>query len=234
MQVILTGSAGYVGSKVRTALEAEGVKVIPVDINNPDAPINLRTLGSLRNLGISGDYKLIHLAFPLPGKVPSKKFKRFVFEVNTNLLNEISPLETLLISSTAVYGLDHSVNEYSKISPWEIYGKLKLDTESIFKKKFSNLTIFRPGTLIEANREGAMMSFIKLLQNGSFVVTPGKGVLVHPFTHTDDLVEAITKWALSENTGFSEYTLTAAEPITLHDISGITDKKIACIFQFQK
>jgi nucleoside-diphosphate-sugar epimerase len=234
IHVILTGSAGYLGARVRTALQGKGVEVTSIDLHDPDSPVDLRVPGSLENLEISGGYKLLHLAFPLPGKLSSRDFDQMITEINRNITNELYPVETLLISSTAIYGLDHKPSKDSEVNPWEIYGRLKLKSETIFRNQFKNLTIFRPGTLMEANRKGPMMRFINLLQNGPVYFVPGNGDLVHPFTHTDDLVDAITNWTLRKNPGYSEYVLTAAEPLSFNSLVAMTKKRNRISIPFPK
>ena len=220
-KIILTGSSGYLGRKVRLALEELNFSVIPLDVNDPDEPVDLRDRGSLKNLHIDGPYKLVHLAFPLPGKLSREKFSRLVAEVNSNVTAELDPIETLVVSSTAVYGLEHPTDEESAIGPWEIYGKLKFETELAFKESFENVTIFRPGTLIEETRISTMASYIRFIQRFKFFAVPGNGQLIHPFTHTDDLVDSIVSWARSDNSGKSEYLALATQPKTLLEISSM-------------
>jgi nucleoside-diphosphate-sugar epimerase len=219
--VILTGSSGYLGRKVRSALEELNHIVIPVDINDPDEPLDLRVEGSLKNLQAEGPYKLVHLAFPLPGKLNRKKFSKLVVEVNSNVIAELDPIETLVVSSTAVYGLEHPTDEESAVGPWEIYGKLKYETELAFKEDFKNVTIFRPGTLIEETRISTMASYIRFIQRSKLFAVPGNGRLIHPFTHTDDLVDSIVSWVDSENPGKRDYLALATHPKTLLEISSM-------------
>lgn len=218
-KIVLTGSSGYLGQKVHRALEKFNFSVIPLDINTLSEPVDLSVEGSLRNLQIEGPYKLVHLAFPLPGKLNSNKFKKLVAKVNSNLTTELNPIETLLISSTAIYSLDRSAKQESAIGPWEIYGKLKYETELAFKEKFENVTIFRPGTLIEEERISTMASYMRFIQRFKFYVVPASGHLIHPFTHTDDLVDSIVSWAGNPNPGKNEYLAVATQPKSLLEIS---------------
>lgn len=232
--ILLTGSAGYLGNKVRKALETKGISVIPVDINDPVSSIDLANPDSLKELNVPKQFKLLHLAFPLPGKLNREDFITFVGQVNRNIVSNLQPTESLLISSTAVYSLDHQNDRASLVEPWEVYGILKAETEATFRDKFNNLTVLRPGTLIEESRDSSMASYIKMLQNGRLYFTPGRGTIVHPFTHTEDLVSAIVDWSLRDNVGYKEYLAVSREPLTLEEISSISKSKSRIHIPFPK
>ena len=133
-----------------------------------------------------------------------------------NLKQWFSPQRSLLISSTAVYPIKDS--DKLGANPWEIYGRLKLATENLLAECFNELTIFRPGTLIELDRESSMMRFMSRIKFSRFPVFPGSGKITHPFTHTQDLENAILLWALNQIKGTGVYDITANEPMTLRQL----------------
>ncbi len=147
----------------------------------------------MESLHLPSSYILIHAAFPLPGSHSRSTFTQKIAVMNGNLLSKLRPIRTLFISSSAVYSL-----EGDKVDPWEIYGTLKLKTECDFGENLPNVTVFRPGTLIDETRTSSMITFLSQLRSSRFPIFPGEGQFHHPFTYTPDLVSAIVQWALSE------------------------------------
>jgi nucleoside-diphosphate-sugar epimerase len=217
LNVVLTGSAGYLGRNVKKGLQAIGVKVIEIDRANPDNPVDLTNKDDLSSLTLPSKYLLIHLAFPLPGSLKARDFQSLIQRININIVSSLVPERTLFVSSTAVFPL---VNPGPYLpQPWEIYGKLKYESEKFFSSKLPMVTIFRPGTLVEMTRESSMMNFIKQLQGSKFPVIPGNGRITHPFTHTKDLENAILKWVVNHQDNGRAYNLTARNHQTLREIS---------------
>jgi nucleoside-diphosphate-sugar epimerase len=215
--VVVTGSSGYLGRKVVAGLKELGVDVIEIDKHHNDNPIDLSKSEDRKKLFLPKDYHLIHLAFPLPGGLPSRKFESLIEKFNSNISSWFNPKSTLFVSSTAVYPINTSMNDTA--SPWEIYGRLKYQSELFFLEKFDSVTIFRPGTLVEHNRESSMMKFIMQLKNSPFPIMPGRGEIIHPFTHTSDLVSAILMWVMSPKESQGIFNLTALQPLTLKQLS---------------
>jgi nucleoside-diphosphate-sugar epimerase len=222
VNVVLTGSAGYLGSRIVQRLTQFDYNVIPIDKFNASYPLDLGNLNDLRGLRLPEDYYFIHLAFPLPGTFAKREFSEIVRTINENITTIFCPEKTLLVSSTAVYPLTSMKSPHAK--PWEIYGTLKLETEKIFQNRFKSVTIFRPGTLIEANRSSMMMKFLKQLLQSRFPVIPYPISVVHPFTHTDDLVEAILGWIGEVNSFEGVFDIVANDLMTFEQISKLDEK----------
>ena len=220
--IILTGSAGYLGSQVKKRLMNSGFNVLSLDKQDPNNPTDLADHDSVRKLQLPNSYQLVHIAFPLPGKIGRKQFESTIFSVNENLTKMLSPIRTLFISSTAVYSLESESEVNAK--PWEVYGKLKLATEVELANNFANLTIFRPGTLIEATRKSTMMSFLKQLLVAKISFVPGSGDLTHPFTNTQDLIDAIENWTQNPGAPCGIFNLTASDPISFTEIQKLSNK----------
>ncbi len=215
--IVVTGSSGYLGRKLINRLKELEIDVIGLDLNDPENSIDLCNLEQLQELSFPSSYIFIHLAFPLPGQKPTKHFERIVRRTNENLITVLNPLDMLFISSTAVYALETKEDQFA--SPWEIYGKLKYESELLFASKFKKLTVFRPGTLVEANRNSLMMSFIKHLSMSPIVFLPGSGDIIHPFTNTNDLVDAILLWVSRGTHEERVFNLVANEPLSLRRLS---------------
>ena len=228
--VVVTGSSGYVGKRLVSDLRSQGYEVIEIDNGNTSNPIDLRSLSELRQIQLPPKYLLVHLAFPLPGRVNATEFQRLANSINSNLVAVLNPIDTLFISSTAVYALDGA--ESRKVSPWEIYGQLKMESEVFFTKSFANLTIFRPGTLVDADRDSVMMKFLKQMKNSRFPILPGNGKIIHPFTITGDLIQAITRWVREGTSNEKIFDLVASNPLSLSDLCNF-DRKSKKLFSIR-
>jgi nucleoside-diphosphate-sugar epimerase len=224
VNVVITGSAGYLGSRIVQRLKEFDYNVVQIDKFDSSDPVDLGNLNELRELRLPEQYCFVHLAFPLPGTFPRRDFTKTIRTINENISIVFRPTKTLLVSSTAVYPLANMKSHETK--PWEIYGILKLETERVFQKVFQAVTIFRPGTLIEANRNSMMMIFLKQLLRSRYPVIPFPKSIVHPFTHTDDLVEAIIGWVKETNSSEGIFDLVAGDPLTFEQLTNLDDKRV--------
>ena len=214
--IVLTGSSGYVGSLVVKKLRNIGATVIEIDVHNKLQSIDLSDEKDVSGLTLPRDYILIHIAFPLPGSFGSRVFKELVRKMNQNILSHFHPTRTLFISSTAIYPLKSS--KENGVEPWEVYGSLKFESEQSFENNFDKLTIFRPGTLVEVSRQSSMMKFLAQLNGSRIPFIPGRGKMVHPFTHTHDLVDAIVDWAKNPTAPLGAFDVTALNPLTMNEL----------------
>jgi nucleoside-diphosphate-sugar epimerase len=214
--IVVTGSSGYVGSLVVEKLRNIGATVIEIDIHNKLQAIDLSDEKDVSGLTLPRDYILIHIAFPLPGSFGSGHFKEVIRKMNQNILSHFYPNRTLFISSTAVYPLKFSKEK--EVRPWEVYGQLKFESEQLFENNFDKLTIFRPGTLVEVSRRSSMMKFLAQLNGSRITFIPGGGKMIHPFTYTHDLVDAIIDWAKNPNAPLGTFDLTALNPLTMNEL----------------
>jgi nucleoside-diphosphate-sugar epimerase len=215
IDIVLSGGTGYLGSLVKESLIVNGFKVITLDNRDIDNPVDLSDSSSFSTLELPRKYLFIHLAFLLPGATSKENFKAKILRINSNIIKNLHPEKTLLISSTAVYALS---KKQMHVEPWEIYGEMKLATESFFLKNLENLTIFRPGTLIEKERKSMMMKFLLQLRRSPFPILPSNGEFSHPFTYTPDLVQSIITWAKQQDNLDGIYNLVAQNPITFKQI----------------
>ena len=192
LPLVITGAKGYVGQRLVKELEKRKFKVFEVDLigqrafdlSKPDAAERLSGY-------LPDNFDLIHLAFPFPGTMGSNRMTDLVKSVNASLLSlNPGPRRTLFISSTAVYSAD-SVLE---IAPWEVYGSLKRQSE-VQLAGLGNLSILRPGTLVDRTRRSAMAALYLRAISGKTVLLPKNGSLAHPFLHVDDLVSACATWS---------------------------------------
>jgi nucleoside-diphosphate-sugar epimerase len=211
LPLVVTGAKGYVGQRLVRELEKRKSQVIEVDLigmrafdlSKPDTAERL-------NGFLPDEFDLIHLAFPFPGTKGSRRKTSQVRNVNTSLLSlNPGPRRSFFISSTAVYSADSALED----APWEVYGSLKKQSE-LELAGLGNLSILRPGTLVDGTRRSAMANLYLRAISGKTSLLPKNGSLAHPFLHVDDLVSACVRWSEMNETESFNYDLWAAEPIS--------------------
>ena len=222
LPLVVTGAKGYVGQRLVKELEKRKFQVLEVDLIGPRA-FDLSKPDTAERLSgyLPDDFDLIHLAFPFPGTMGSKRMTGLVNSVNDSLLSlKPRPRRTLFISSTAVYSADSALED----APWEIYGSLKRMSE-VQLASLGNLSILRPGTLVDRTRRSAIVALYLRAISGKTALLPKNGSLAHPFLHVDDLVRACVNWSeMNESECFS-YDLWAAEPISALEFLQTRGKK---------
>lgn len=156
--VLVTGSAGMIGSRLTEALLAEGYRVIGVDKNS------ISFKGSYEHFQIDlGDFdsfcsllnekevdRVIHLAAlahtPKGGKYTKKMFEYFNVECSRNVFkaSEKFNVPVLFISTVDVYGFQKGiVNPLTICKPVTMYGKTKFLAEQALTQSGCSYTIFR-------------------------------------------------------------------------------------------
>jgi nucleoside-diphosphate-sugar epimerase len=214
LPLVVTGAKGYVGQRLVKELEKRKFQVLEVDLIGQRA-FDLSKPDTAERLSgyLPDDFDLIHLAFPFPGTMGSKRMTRLVKSVNDSLLSlKPRPRRTLFISSTAVYSADSALED----SPWEVYGSLKRQSE-VQLARLGNLSILRPGTLVDGTRRSAIATLYLRAISGKSALLPKNGSLAHPFLHVDDLVGACVSWSEMDETQCFNYDLWAAEPISARE-----------------
>jgi len=212
--VVVTGARGYVGKRLVQQLRKNQLKVIEIDLLGPGS-FDLAESSAAEKLSglLPSSYDLIHLAFPLPGTMSSEAMTSLVRRVNFSLISLYPrPRRSLFISSTAVYTPDAKMH----YSPWEVYGRMKAESE-VQLADLGNLSILRPGTLIDAHRRSAVASLYFRALSGQLAVLPKAGSLAHPFLHVEDLVSACLGWTLELISVTSTLDLWAREPMSALD-----------------
>jgi nucleoside-diphosphate-sugar epimerase len=212
-KVLVTGSAGYVGSVLCRALLREGFHVIATDNFYKGAPNSLVELCEFPDFefhyGDVGDVDFMHdivskadviialaglVGFPICRKNPREAWITN-YEGMVNLASLSSPQQRILFPSTnSVYASVKGVcTEESETSPTTIYGKTKLCAENaLLSTGKDNAVIFRFATLF-----GASPQFRTDLLPHDFacrglrdgVLNVFEGDAVRAFLHLDDAVQ---------------------------------------------
>ena len=151
MRILITGGAGYLGSKLTETLLSQGHDVIVYDnlffgsvgvipfLDNPKCKLIKNTINNLELIEAvvkDADY-VIHLA-AIVGEPSCKQYESSVYGVNTGSTNWISEcaykydIPLLFLSTCSNYGkTDEVVTEDSPLEPLGLYADSKIQAEKV-------------------------------------------------------------------------------------------------------
>ena len=163
--ILVTGSAGYIGSEICSNFERLKIKHIGIDNLKYSYKINVSNNRNFKKCCISNEKKISHFikkfniktvihaaayAYVIDSEKNKKKYyinnvlktKKFISIIKKNKVDNF-----IFFSSSNVYCEKNKTGiftEKSKSKPKNFYGKTKLNIESfIIKKNFNNLVILR-------------------------------------------------------------------------------------------
>jgi len=202
MRLLLTGSSGFLGSSILSALKQD---------------YDLKTLGSNASedyvVNLSKDVPVLSESFDVvlhaAGKAhslpKSKNESQAFFEVNTqgtrNLCQALEsnpPKAFVFISTVAVYGLESGceIDETYPLNGQTPYALSKIEAESFLiqwcKKNKVKLSILRPSLIAGKNPPGNLGAMIKAIQNGKYFRI-GKGMARKSVLMVDDIAVLLPK-----------------------------------------
>ena len=163
--ILVTGSAGYIGSEICSNFERLKIKYIGIDNLKYSYKINVSNNRNFKKCCISNEKKISHFikkfniktvihaaayAYVIDSEKNKKKYynnnvlktKKFISIIKKNKVDNF-----IFFSSSNVYSEKNKTGiftEKSKTKPKNFYGKTKLNIESFtIKKNFNNLIILR-------------------------------------------------------------------------------------------
>jgi nucleoside-diphosphate-sugar epimerase len=207
--VLVTGSEGFLGRKLVTALEAKGYKVFGFDVSRGEDILNLEHLK--KSFDTAKPKVVVHLAAIADLNI-ARKQPQLCIDINVkgtqNVLDfcEKYRARMLFASTCCIYGNSHKKgekpsSEKGPIGPTEIYAKTKMDGEELIKKvqdeatgdQSLHHTIMRLATFYGPQMRGALAPavFLQKVVAGQPIEIHGSGTQTRTYTYVDDIVSGI-------------------------------------------
>jgi UDP-glucose 4-epimerase len=223
--ILITGVAGFIGSKVADKFLKNGYNVIGVDDLSSGSQDNVPhgvkfILGDLSKKSTilkipSGCEKILHLAGQSSGAI---SFDDPVADLEKNTVSTINLIEygiknnserIVYASSMSVYGdvEDGYISETKECKPLSCYGVSKLSAEEylrIYQKQLPYVSlrmfnVFGPGQNMDNLRQGMVSIFLSQALNDGNILVKGSINRFRDFIYIDDVVEVWFRAAISES-----------------------------------
>ena len=264
MEFLVTGGAGFIGSKFCQMLELMNYEYLIVDDLSKGKIRNVIDLNKLVQMDCSSEKfeewlkvikpkHLIHLCGQSSGERsfedPSNDFIRNVFstrriisasEFNTNL-ESIS-----FASSMSVYGNKLNAKENDNTNPISWYGKHKLLSEYLirdFAKFRPNLkcnclrlfNVYGKGQDLNDLKQGMVSIFIAMAIKDKKIIIRGPSDRIRDFISVKDVVNAFLK-ATKRNKGnnFEAFNIGSGFEIKINKIIELISAEVNCKFEYEK
>lgn len=196
MKLAITGSEGFIGSRLARKLTQAGHQIVPIDTAGA-SPVDLLDTDALTH-AISGCDAVYHLAAAHRDDI----FPRSIYyDVNvTGTRNVIQSAQKngikriIFTSSFAVYGLSAKTpDEMTPPAPFNDYGQSKLEAEHILKKWAEEslehkLTIIRPVVVFGEGNRGNVHTLIDQIARQKFLMI-GSGKNKKSLAYVDNVVD---------------------------------------------
>ena len=246
MDVLITGVAGFIGSKVAKRFIAEGYKVYGIDdlssgnIKNIPKDINFIKADLIDPLSLSKIPStceiIIHLAGQSSGEIsfhnPIEDLKKNTITtlnlINFGIKNKVKKI--LYASSMSVYGdfncSNAGVKEEDEFSPKSCYGIGKLSSEKYLKIYQNQLpfvalrmfNVYGPGQDMNNMRQGMVSIFLSQAIKDKKIVIKGSLRRFRDFIYIDDVVECWYKVSLNENILNQAINIGTGKKTTVNDL----------------
>lgn len=224
-KILITGVAGFIGSKVASRFLKEGYEVVGVDdlsvgkdVNIPKGVEFVRgdlALQDTMNKLPLGCKKILHLAGQSSGEI---SFDDPVSDLEKNTISTVNLINygiknkaerIVYASSMSVYGnvADKPISENIEPKPLSCYGVGKLAAEGYLKVYSQQLpyvslrmfNVYGPGQDLSNMRQGMVSIFLaQALQNGNEVIVKGGLDRFRDFVFIDDVVEVWFRATLND------------------------------------
>lgn len=230
MNILITGSTGFLGKTILNKLESTSVKTLSRSnsIYNIDITKNVPNFFEKFNL-------VIHVAGKAHSVAISESERNDFFDINVagtiNLLKGLEkyslPKQFVFISSVSVYGIidGENINEDAPLLAEDPYGKSKIQAEQVVKKWCNEnnvlCTILRLPLVVGENPPGNLGAMIRGIKNGYYFNIAG-GNAKKSMVLASDIAYYILK--VSEVGGI--YNLTDGLHPTFRELSKNISKKM--------
>jgi len=208
MRILLTGSAGFIGQRLKDTLVNHHA-VTGFDLEYGD---DLRDYQKVDKALETGNYDTVIHCAALTGVRRGELYPREYMETNvwaTKHLVEASFKHGIrhfvFFSSSSVYGADtkEPVVEDGEKHPLSVYGMTKLMGEHLVERSGLEYTIIRPFTVYgeHGRPDQVIMKWINQSKTNNAITLYGDGSSARGYTYVGDLVDAVKKVIENKITG---------------------------------
>src|SRR5256885_15683381 len=208
MRWAITGGAGFLGLHLARRLLADGHEVRTLDLAPLDDAELERSVeelrGDVRDPGaaarlVDGADVLVHAAAALPIQASRGSIRSVNVEgaaVTLAAALEADVTRTVLISSTAVYGIPkhHPLREDAPLVGVGHYGESKIEAERVARRagrRGLEVVILRPKTFIGPERLGVFEILFDWIREGRRIPILGNGSNRYQLLAVEDLVDGV-------------------------------------------
>jgi len=246
-KIVVTGGAGFIGSRLVKRLVEEGNHVTVIDnfstgsIDNItghfiELKCNIIKANVLDKLPEIEHDVLYHLAAPVSVAESLQNPEKYHAEIGDGTSNVVywsiaNGATSIIIASTAaVYGdtQDLPLGEERKLAPMSAYAEAKLESESILEDLVTDFrvngtalrffNVFGEGQRDEGGYLSVIPIFRKLWEQNKPLTIRGDGNQTRDFVWVEDVVDAMIKAHLFGN-GFNVYNVGSGEETTVNQIA---------------
>jgi nucleoside-diphosphate-sugar epimerase len=230
MKIALTGGSGFIGTKLRKELEAQGNTCVNIDLKEANDILDLLKLTTL----MQGCDCVYHLAAEHRDDVfPRSRY----YDVNVQgMKNVLAAMDAnnighiIFTSSFAVYGLDaQTPDETSKPAPFNDYGQSKLEGEEVLmawaaKNEKANAIIVRPVVVFGEKNRGNVYTLVNQLAQNKFLMI-GDGSNKKSIAYVGN-VTAFLRHCLNDQSALEIYNYADGPDFTMKQLMNVICDKL--------
>lgn len=259
-KVLITGVAGFIGSKIASRLIDENFKVYGVDDLSSGKKDSIPNKVDLINLDVTEKKKfnklpnqldfILHLSGQSSGEI---SFENPIEDLSKNTISTLNLInyaiknrvkKIIYASSMSVYGnYKYKVKENLSLNPLSCYGVGKLASENylkIFKKKipYINLRMFNvygPGQDLSNLKQGMVSIYLAQAIKKNKIIIKGSLNRVRDFIYIDDVVDVWLKTLSGRRILNKDFNVGTGNPTSIKKLISIIKKNfIGCKITVQK
>ena len=231
MKILVTGTSGFIGSRLAAKLSENGHTVTGL-IHEQDTNLSIQKHKvDLANASLSvpdGIYDVVfHLAAVTPMEKDKNKIKKVNYDGTVNLFNHIKNKTKFIVyaSGLGVFGDPGNkvVDETMPLKPHTYYAQVRLDAQRFLEKNCKDNSISLTVTYfgeVYGNGGWFESQIIQRLQKCMFKL-PKSGEYYRSFVHVDDVVSALV--AIAEKNAINEtFVVTDSNPVLFKEFINYT------------
>ncbi|MGC9178077.1 MAG: NAD-dependent epimerase/dehydratase family protein [Conexivisphaera sp.] len=241
MRILVTGAAGFIGSRLARALRGRGHEVLGVDLRGGEgiARADVRDRAAIVSLASGfGPDAVAHLAALISAP---ESVSRPAEYLENNAMGTVNALEAarlsgarafLYFSSVAVYGepAELPLREDSPTNPANPYGLSKLVGEEAARGygRFYGMrcVILRPSNVYGPGQSpdyaGVVEAFARAIAEGRTPVIHGDGEQTRDFVHVDDVVNAAI--IALESGASGTYNVSSGRSVSVNELARLFEE----------